>query len=454
MAGQKTEQQKELELAHKVRDIHARLLRGVGGERDNAHQLLEELLTRNRMTLGDVARLIALVYEDEKKKKSETTANDNTTEDEPASSDVNVFDAVEWMLRRFLVLEDHQFTALTLWVLHTFVFRDFQHSPRLALLSPTRGCGKSTVLNLCLRLCLLARKFDSTSTASLPRLIDRDQPTVLLDEADNMDFAHEPVLRQILNAGYEEGGVREIVVRGEARDFRLFAPVAFAAIGQLPSTLMSRSIVINMHRAPPSAKIERFDSKDQTLKSELDAVYRLVHAWSLQVRGKLDTNPAMPDRFYGRLADRWRALISIADALEYSNKARKAAKAFAAEHQDEDIKVTLLSDIRRVFGAFADDRIKTSLLLQHLLALDDAPWNEFCGIKGNRNPKRLTESEIHALLRAFGIPIKTIWPRPRRPDSKSSRGYYAKDFEQAWASYCDAGNPPPQPSIVRHLGKK
>jgi hypothetical protein len=78
----------------------------------------------------------------------------------------------------------------------------------------------------------------STSTASLLRLIDRDQPTLLLDEADNVDFVHEPVLRSIVNDGFEEGGVRAIVVKGEPREFKLFAPFAFGAIGWLPPSPM------------------------------------------------------------------------------------------------------------------------------------------------------------------------------------------------------------------------
>ena len=234
------------------------------------------------------------------------------------------------MLRRFLVLEDHQYTALTLWILHTFVFQDFQHTPRLALLSPTRGCGKSVVLNLCLRLCLRARKFGLTSTASLPRLIDSNQPTLLLDEADNIDFAHEPVLRSILNDGFEEGGVRAIVVKEEPRAFNLFTPVAFGAIGRLPLPLMSRAVVINMRRAPRNAKIERFDVKNPTLVDELGVVYRYTFDWAREVRGKLNTDPAMPDGFHGRVADRWRALFSIADALVTATRPVKRRRSLPA----------------------------------------------------------------------------------------------------------------------------
>ena len=88
-----------------------------------------------------------------------------------------------------------------------------------------------------------------------------------------------------------------------------------------------------------------------------------------------------------RVADRWRVLFSIDDALGHGNRARLAVKSFVGEHSDVDIGVILLSDVRRVFGAFAEDRIKTSLLLQYVLALDDTQCTEFCGIKGNRNQR-------------------------------------------------------------------
>ena len=46
MARQKTEQEKELALAHKVRKLFMLTLRGNEQECETARQLLEELLTR------------------------------------------------------------------------------------------------------------------------------------------------------------------------------------------------------------------------------------------------------------------------------------------------------------------------------------------------------------------------------------------------------------------------
>ena len=245
-----------------------------------------------------------------------------------------------------------------------------------------------------------------------------------------MNFTHDLILRQIVNDGFAEGGVRALVIDQEAREFKLFAPLAFAAIGRLPLPLMSRSIVIDMLRAPREATLERFDLKNQTLREELDTVYRYTFAWAKQVSGQLDTNPSMPDEIYGRAADRWRVLIAIADLLGRGDQARKVAKIFAGEHADEDIKILLLSDIRRVFGAFAEDRIARDILLQHLLALDDGHWTEFRGVNGNQLPKALSRSEMVRMISEFGIKTKSLWPRHRSANAKSIRGYARVDFER------------------------
>ena len=225
MAQQKTEQEKELALARRVHKLFMFTLRGNEQEREIARQRLEELLAKHRMTFGDVDRLIALAVTIRKRRWMIAMNEPQPTQKEGRVPDV--FELIDWAWRRFLYLKDHQFTVLTLWVLHSHVFREFQHTPRLALLSPVRNCGKSTVSICATKLCAKARKFGSVSTAVLPRLIDSEHPTLLLDEADNLDFARDPVLRAIVNDGFTEGGIRSLVINQEVREFNLFSPLAF-----------------------------------------------------------------------------------------------------------------------------------------------------------------------------------------------------------------------------------
>ncbi len=243
------------------------------------------------------------------------------------------------------------------------------------------------------------------------------------------------------------------MIRGETREFNLFSPLGFGAIGRLPLPLMSRSIIINMFRAPRKATLERFDLKNQKLREELDIVYRYTFAWAQGVRTQLDSDPSMPDKIYGRTADRWRVLISIADKLGRGDHAREVAKIFAGEHADEDAKIELLSDIRCVFGAFAEDQIGADLLLQHLLELEDSRWIEFRGEHGNQAPKPLTRPTMTKMISVFGVRTRTVWPRGHRTSgAKSTRGYARADFEKAWAAYCDdVGAASTRPGIIKHL---
>jgi hypothetical protein len=225
------------------------MFRGNDQERETARQRLDELLTKNRMTWGDVSRLIALSHSN-----PETTRNDSEGEDEPPG--------------------------------------------RLALLSPTRGCGKSVTVNLLAKLRPRARKLGSETTAILPRLIDRDAPTLLLDEADNLNFAKDAVLCSIVNDGFENGGVRMLMINGELREFRLFAPLTFGAIGRLPRTV---DVALCRDQYVPRAEkrrgLERLNLKNPTLLAELDFVYRQVFDWAQKIRGQLNTDPAMPCGF-------------------------------------------------------------------------------------------------------------------------------------------------------------
>jgi hypothetical protein len=307
------------------------------------------------------------------------------------------------------------------------------------------------VLDLLEKLCLRANKFGSTTTAVLPRLIDADQSSILLDEADNLDFANDPVLRAVLNDGFKAGAKRAITIKGEVKRFNLFSPVALAAIGRLPLPLMSRAITINMSRAPKNAKPERLDFKNQSIVDDLDFIYRTVFVWSQGMYGKL-ADPTMPDGFHGRFADCWRAMFSIADALGHGEKARKAAKIFAGEHRDEDAKVTLLGNIYTVFGAGADLDIEA--LLRRLLAFEEGHWQEFRGERGNEAPKPLTRSALVRMVSAFGIRTRTLWPKQRTAFTKSCRGYRRSDFEAAWASYCDIGNTAPQANQIMRLASE
>ena len=129
----------------------------------------------------------------------------------------------------YAVTPKHGDVVLALWPLHTWVFDCFDITPYLAITSPTRRCGKTLVMTLLYWLCCRAKKNDSMSKAAIFRSVDRDKPTLCLDEVSwVLDLKDE---RQgILCGGFERNGYVE-VCEGEgagiaSRLYSTFGPKA------------------------------------------------------------------------------------------------------------------------------------------------------------------------------------------------------------------------------------
>lgn len=91
-------------------------------------------------------------------------------------------------------------------------------------------------------------------------MIERDKPTLLIDEADSFVGDNEE-LRGILNAGFTRESafvIRTVGGNHEPRTFNVFGVKLFAGIGKLPGTLADRCIIISMRRKQHGDKVERF----------------------------------------------------------------------------------------------------------------------------------------------------------------------------------------------------
>ena len=79
-------------------------------------------------------------------------------------------------LRKWLYIGEPEYVAVTLWILHTFVYDFYQHTPRLLVGSPINGCGKSTLMDLVKGMSPNAIKRGSITDASVWHIIDTQQP--------------------------------------------------------------------------------------------------------------------------------------------------------------------------------------------------------------------------------------------------------------------------------------
>ena len=447
------------ELAHLHR-LYSQMIRGGSApERETARAKLEELLAKRRRTLADLDPALLA-----KMTKAFDAATTGATNRGPAgAADANAvspvlneageqmtaLDAVFGLLDFYLDVKDHERIAIALWVLLSHIYDRFDIAPRLALTSPVRGCGKTVTLDLLSALVRGPRKADSITAAAIYHVVNADHPTMLLDEADNLDTATNKIMRAVLNAGHRKGGKRVIVIKGEPREFDLFSPMAFGLIGILQLPLMHRSVVIRMEQSSRTLQRLHIDRD----RKRIDPIYRACWAWARTAAKKIDLDPSLPRCLRNRVADNWRPLLAVADLFgeEWSKRARDAAVIFAHSFADEDIAVLLLSDIRDVFDRLRIDRIASTQLVKELLEIEASGWSEYRGQRDDQQPRKLTPGEVAKLLRPFHIKPKLVWPKERTASDKSSKGYTRAVFENAWVRYCDDGGTPAQRNNILQL---
>jgi hypothetical protein len=216
-------------LRDKIRKLHALMGSDNASEREAARVKLMELFAKNKKTWNDLAELLA----------SGNTRGWQDTE-EPAGGGKPApapLDLISHILDRHLYLTGAQNIAMTLWIAHTFKYRAFSVTPRLALVSPVRGCGKTTALNIIKALAFNTRKLDNITAAVLFRLTDRERACVLLDEVDNLDLLNNPTLRAVIASGHHCDGALSRYLHDEIVTFKTFTPLALAAIGKPPNPL-------------------------------------------------------------------------------------------------------------------------------------------------------------------------------------------------------------------------
>ena len=199
--------------------------------------------------------------------------------------------------------------------------RPFESTPRLALLSPEKQCGKTRVLELLELLCAGAETLSDASPAYLYRRIGAGQVTILLDEADAIwkrgksDETAE-ALRSIVNAGHRRAAtVGRVEMNGQAAKltrFPVYAPAAIAGIGNLPDTIMDRAVVVRMRRRAPGERVR--DYRERITRPEGDALREQLAAWAADVAEPVgDPWPDMPPGVADRPADVWEPLLMVAD---------------------------------------------------------------------------------------------------------------------------------------------
>jgi len=372
----------------------------------------------------------------------------------------DLLDDIDAFLARFVAYpSDEARYAHVLWILHTHLMQCWGSTPRLAFLSPEAGSGKTRCLELTGLLVPNPVEAVSVSSAYLFRKIGDPAglPTILFDEVDTLFglrvSTEAEEVRGLLNAGHRRGAVvGRCTYKGKkiiTEELPAFCAVALAGLGDLPDTIMTRSVVIRMKRRKQSEYVEPYRERLHAAQGE--RLKARIEEWAKQIADPITRHiPDLPDSVVDRNADVWEPLVAIADFAgnDWPHKARVTAVSNVSALREggmESLSMRLLADIRALFeerkergGAYWHN-FATKLLLEKLIEIPETPFIDTKGL-------HINDLRLARLLKKFTIKSKQV----RITADTTVKGYTYEDFVDVWERYL----PPIPPAQERETAKQ
>ena len=356
----------------------------------------------------------------------------------PVGGLADLLTQVETWGRRFTSVGDHEACAYTLWTMHCWTIDAAYSTPYLHITSAEEESGKTRLMEVLEMLVPRPVLAADMSDATLYHIVDPvkkpegwERPTLFLDEVDSIfstskkKDGSKDTFRSLLNAGYRRG-LKVYRMGGQnnrdLEEFEVFSAKALAGLGDLPRTLASRCIRIEMKRRSASEPVEEFNRQD--LEAEAAALREKLLTW--RERALQTLPPLRPQRVHG-LRDRtnevWRPLLAIASLAGdvWEQRARDAAVELAKAAAEPSFGVLLLEDIRSIFIGQERGRILTSELLDWLYLVEESPWAEWWK-DGKGGPRGVAK-----LLKPYGIKSMSI-----RTGMGRGQGYKREQFHDTW----------------------
>lgn len=339
-----------------------------------------------------------------------------------------LLDEIVGKIRKFIAARPHELLTIALWSMMAWIHRVVAvHSPYLVATSADPDSGKSQTLGVLSFLVLKPFIAVEPSGPSLYRLIDREKPTLLLDDADSL-FQRKSDIKHIFNAAWTRGVKVSRVVQGVTVWFDPFCPKAISLLGALPRTLAGRSIIIKLQTRMAAEKVEDFTYSDD---DEFANLRRKLARWSADNAAAIgERKPRLPGNFSNRLAMNWRLLLATAELAggAWPAQARTGAERLSRAADQPSLGKQLLAAFQAIFAAGRKEVLSKTVITE-LNGDPTGPWIEY-----RRGP--ITERQVALLLDQYEI-------QPRNIGNARLKGYHAKDFENAFARFL------PQHPLIR-----
>jgi hypothetical protein len=321
---------------------------------------------------------------------------------------------------------------IALWTLGTYCYRKFDAFGYLCFTAAANGAGKSRMLEILECICCRAKYKTKITLPGMCSLIEKNNPTLLLDQAEGLARdEHNDLMVCILN-GYRARSTVTVQYNREPVDRPIYCPKAFALLGTMMPAARDRAIVIEMRQArsrkrwywPEASQrggaiqkrcaaltLERADDIEDSLANFVGLPFlqeREEEIWTVPF--------VMCETFCAdRRAELEGAAADICAAKRATPAKVNATQANQQAHALRDGE-TLLRDMLAVCGPVA---IRTIDAKKALMGMHDAPWHNYAG-------EGLDDQKIAELLRPYGVA-----PRQIKIDGRNLRGYLRADLIDA-----------------------
>ena len=309
-------------------------------------------------------------------------------------------------LRRHIVFENeaHPF-AISLWIIGTYLMDYWPLYPKLYIHSPERECGKTSLLCMIEAFSHKARMAASITPSALYRIIESEQPTLLIDEADRT-LRNNEELNGIINAGHTRRTAIKILSeptsdgKWKSVEMSLWTPQVFAGIGTQADTFLSRSIKIKMRRKMVSetaatAPIDYFEKNEE--------LRQCLKSWADKEGESLaQLEVSIPRTASDRVIDNWKSMFQIANALgdDWQDRVLAAFNELEVNNKESNPLsegTELLTDIQLVIENHKLTEVPAAELLSYLVLKQDSEW-----FQHNRG-KPITQKWLSRMLKGYGV---------------------------------------------------
>jgi putative DNA primase/helicase len=339
-----------------------------------------------------------------------------------------ILDLISAKFREHVKFQDESDAdTLALWVAMTYVMDQLEIAPMVYVTSPEPMCGKSTVMKLLKVFCHRAEMVSKITPAAIYRLIERDQPTLIFDEADRFLRGNDD-LNGIINAGHARFEATVIINKRlpdgnhDPVEFPVWCAKAIAGIGKQDDTLTNRSIVIALRRKLVSETVKpvRFN-----MFLEYEAIRESLAAWAANFEpiSEQEMEPFLKATT-DRGTDNWLALGIIAKRInpEWVERVQAALDTIEVRQSNglQSAGVQLLSDVRDVVSESSRPEWSSTDLYNAVVYNEETDWSVF------NHGRPITKKKFTQMLGDFGI----------KPAKRSNANvFYVTDLEDAFERY-------------------